>query len=111
MRLLHRSADTGRCNHVWRSRLAVLYISFYEVFPTPATTSCLTECTVVVVRRESEIPEIYVGDRLTHLKDHSGSLALMLDKSGLRQIDHDPGDNDDTDGDIDDGCITYKEVQ
>jgi hypothetical protein len=46
-----------------------------------------------------------------HLKDHSGSLALTLDKSGLRQIDHDPGDNDDTDGDIDDGCITYKEVQ
>jgi hypothetical protein len=111
MRLLHRSADTGRCNHVWRSKLAVLYISFYEVFPTPATTSCLTGRTVVVVRCESEIPEIYVGDCLMHPKDHSGSLALTLDKSRLRQIDHDHGDDDDTDGDIDDGCITHKEVQ
>jgi hypothetical protein len=88
-----------------------LGVSFYEMVPRPATPSCLTGRTVVVVRYESEIPEIYVGNRLMYPKDHSGSLALTFDKLGLGQIDHDPGDDDDNDSDIDDSCITHKEVQ
>jgi hypothetical protein len=57
-----------------------LGVSFYEMFSTPAIPSCLTERTVVVVRCESEIPEIYVRNRLMYPKDHSGSLALTFYK-------------------------------
>lgn len=49
--------------------------------------------TVVVVRHDDKMPEIYLEDELAYPLVPSGSLALVLDRLGLQQIDldHDNG--------------------
>jgi hypothetical protein len=84
--------------------------SLYEMFPPPATPPYLTGRTVVVVRYESEVPEIYVGNRLMYPKDHSGTLALAFDKLALRQVGYEPGDDDGHDGVVDVGFVTHGEM-
>lgn len=49
---------------------------------------------VVAVRHESELPEIYVRNRLIYPRVHPGSLALMSSRLGIRQIDHEHGDDE-----------------
>lgn len=63
--------------------------------------------TVVAVRYIPELPEIYVNNRLLYPKIHSRSLALAFNKLGLRQADHEQGD-DEEDGDDPEGL---KEVE
>lgn len=53
--------------------------------------------TILAVRHEVELPEIYIDNRLMYPRVHSGSLALEFDRLGLRQIDHEHGDDDDDD--------------
>jgi hypothetical protein len=40
------------------------------------------------------VPELYVGNRLVYPTDYSGSLALILDKLGLEQLDREHEDED-----------------
>lgn len=49
---------------------------------------------VVAVRHEPELPEIYVKNRLIYPRVHSGSLALISNRLGIRQIDHEYGDDE-----------------
>ena len=63
--------------------------------------------TVVAVRYIPGLPEIYVNNRLLYPKIHSGSLTLAFDKLGLKQADHEQGD-DEEDGDEPEGL---KEVE
>lgn len=74
-------------------------MSFYEAHHPGAIPSSTDGSTVIAVRHEAEAPEIYVEDRLVHPKVHSGSLALLLDKLGLKQIGYEYGDDDVNDDD------------
>jgi hypothetical protein len=67
-------------------------VSLHEECIMNAAQSPSLARAVFVVRHGYEVPELYVGDRLVYPKDHSGSLALVFDKVGLRQIGHETGD-------------------
>lgn len=54
--------------------------------------------TVVAVRHEPESPEIYVENCLLYPNLHSGSLALICEKLGFRQTDHEHGDDKESGG-------------
>jgi hypothetical protein len=54
------------------------------------------QLTVVAVRHEPEVPEIYVEGRLLYPKVHSGSLALAYHTLGLRQVDYEHGDEEES---------------
>jgi hypothetical protein len=76
-----------------------LEMSLYDAHHPGGITSSTDGSTVVAVRHEAEAPEIYVEDRLMHPRVHSGSLALSLDKLGLKQICYEQGDDDVKDDD------------
>jgi hypothetical protein len=50
--------------------------------------------TVVAVRHEAELPEMYIEDRLVYPSVHSGSLALEFNRLGLRQVGYEHGDDE-----------------
>jgi hypothetical protein len=52
-----------------------------------------------------------LDDRIAILKVPMDHIALTLNKLGLRQFCYEPGYDDDYDSDIDDGHVTYKEMQ
>lgn len=56
------------------------------------------ERAILAVRNETEIPELYIENRLVYPKVHSGSLALHFNKLGLQQVDHEQGDDEFGDG-------------
>jgi hypothetical protein len=51
--------------------------------------------TIVAVRHETELPELYIENLLVCPRIHSGSLALEYNRLGLEQIDHEHGDDGD----------------
>lgn len=81
--------------------------SLYKMFPTSAFPFCMTGRIMLVVRCDSETPEIYVGNRLVYPNDHSGALAQTLNKLGLGQIYRELEDDEDQDGDTDSCCVTH----
>jgi hypothetical protein len=88
-----------KTSKVFKHLSVKLEMSLYEAYHPGATQSSTDRSTVVAVRHEAEAPEIYVEDRLVHPKVHSGSLALLLDKLGLKQIGYEYGDDDVNDDD------------
>lgn len=86
-----------RTSRVFQHLHVRLQLSLYEMNSAAETQSRLGGQTVVVVRHKDEIPETYVENRLLYPRVHSGSLALELHRLGLRQIDGQHGDDDDSD--------------
>jgi hypothetical protein len=72
-----------------------LHTSFYN--PQSAAPGQLSPggYTIVAVRHEIELPELYIENRLVSPRIHSGSLALEYNRLGLEQIDHEHGDDGD----------------
>lgn len=88
----HLALKTSR---IFQHLRAELRISFYN--PRSAAPSQLSPGghTLVVVRHETELPELYIENRLVHPRIHSGSLALEYNRLGLEQVDHERGDDED----------------
>jgi hypothetical protein len=61
----------------------------------------------------AEATHPYVEDRLSYPKVHSGSLALAYDKLGLRQVDYEHGDDEESDdeGEIGDNKSTERSAE
>lgn len=88
-----------RTTRVFRHLNVKLDITICDLRPAAAIHSPPDRLTVVAVRHEPELPEIYVKDCLSYPEIHSGSLALAFDKLGLRQVDYEHGYNrEDSDG-------------
>jgi hypothetical protein len=103
--IFHRHHKVGtRLNHLVERTLKVfqhlgvkLQICFCDLGSATVVQSSPERRSVVAVRNEGELPEIYVDNRLVYPRVHSGSLALEFDRLGLRQIDYEGGDDDDHD--------------
>lgn len=80
-----------RTTRVFRHLDVKLEITICAPRPAAAMRSPPGRLTVVAVRHEPELPEIYVKDCLSYPRIHSGSLALAFDKLGLRQVDYEYG--------------------
>lgn len=84
----------GRTLRVFQHLHVKLQISHYDLHDQVEAHSSPCRHAVVAVRHKVELPEIYVENRLVYPKDYSGSLALAFDRLGLRQIDHEHGDDE-----------------
>lgn len=72
-----------------------LRLILYDLLSTNAAQLSPARHTVVVVRHEAGLPELYVEDRLVYPSIHSGSLTLEHERLGLRQIDYEHEDDGD----------------
>lgn len=87
---------TQRTSRVFQ-HLDVQFETAFQASPLPdAARPLRNKVVVVAVRHELQPPEIYVRDRLLYPKVHTGSLALVYDKLGLRQVDYEQGDDEET---------------
>lgn len=96
----HHHKDGFPLNHLAERTLRVfqhlrvkLQISHYDLHDQVEAHSSPGRHTVVAVRHEAELPEMYIEDRLVYPSVHSGSLALEFNRLGLRQIGHEQGDD------------------
>lgn len=79
--------------------LDVQFEILFQALPPAETVHPLHDrFTVVAVRHEPELPEIYVEDCLLYPNVHSGSLALIHERLGFRQTDHEHGDDEERGG-------------
>jgi hypothetical protein len=62
--------------------------------PAEAMHSPDNQATVVAVWHKPESPEMYVGNVLLYPKVHSGSLALVHDRLGPKQVDFEHSDDE-----------------
>jgi hypothetical protein len=76
-----------------------LDIAFRASHPAEVIHPLSDQLAVVAVRHEPEPLEIYVRNRLSYPDVHTGSLALVYDKLGVRQIDCKQGDDEEI-GDV-----------
>lgn len=97
----HHHKDGFPFNHLAERTLRVfqhlhvkLHISHYDLYDQAEAHSSPGRHTVVAVRHEAELPEMYIEDRLVYPSVHSGSLALEFNRLGLRQIDYEHGDDE-----------------
>lgn len=82
---------TQRTTRVFQ-HLDVRFEILFQASPLAETVHPLhNRFTVVAVRHEPESPEIYVENCLLYPNVHLGSLALVYEKLGFRQIDHEHG--------------------
>lgn len=102
----HHHKDGTPFNHLVERTLKIfqhlcvkLQICLCDLRSATAVQSLPDRPSVVAARHEAELPEIYVDNRLVYPRVHSGSLALEFDRLGLRQIDHEYGDDGDDDDD------------
>jgi hypothetical protein len=70
-----------------------LRISHYDLHDQAKAHLLPGRHTVVAVRHEVELSEMYIEDRLVYPSIHSGSLALEFDRLRLGQIDYEHGDD------------------
>jgi hypothetical protein len=89
---------TQRTARVFQHLNVQLDIAFRASHPAEVIYPLSDQLAVVAVRHEPEPLEIYVRDRLSYPKVHTGSLALVYDKLGVRQIDCEQGDDEETGG-------------
>jgi hypothetical protein len=73
-----------------------LQISHYDLHDQAEAHLLPGRHTVVAVRHEVELSEMYIEDRLVYPSVHSGSLALEFDRLRLEQIDYEHGDDAET---------------
>lgn len=71
-----------------------LDIAFRASHPAEVIHPLSDQLAVVAVRHGPKLLEIYVRNRLLYPEVHTGSLALVYDKLGLRQIDCKQGDGE-----------------
>ena len=76
-----------------------LGIAFRASHPAEVIHPLSDQLAVVAVRHEPEPLEIYVRNRLLSPDVHTGSLALVYEKLGVRQIDCKQGDDEEI-GDV-----------
>ena len=76
-----------------------LGIAFRASHPAEVIHPLSDQLAVVAVRHEPEPLEIYVRNRLSYPDVYTGSLALVYDKLGVRQIDCKQGDDEEI-GDV-----------